>query len=283
MTLWRIVARHPLCAFFFLAYVISWVSWSPLVLSQTGLGYIPLEIPLAYIVVGSCGPLIAALLVRWILHRDLKAFHLWTSWKNSLLGLLIGFILIATAFILIPSAVLTRPFFRDWNWSAFLMYPYLTVHCIFLGAGPLGEEPGWRGFALPRLLDKFNPFTASLILGALWFCWHLPLFLLPTWTSSPMYVFCILVISLSFTMTLVYNITQGNVVIMILMHGIFNASPFILNDFLAHTESGEFISFELAFALSFLLLALALLLFTRGRLGYRVEEPAVPPGSRIRS
>ena len=45
--------------------------------------------------------------------------------------------------------------------------------------GPLAEELGWRGFAFPLLRDRTNALVSSLIIGALWGLWHLPLFLLP--------------------------------------------------------------------------------------------------------
>ena len=48
----------------------------------------------------------------------------------------------------------------------------------FLG-GPLGEEMGWRGYALDRLQNKYNALTSSLILGVIWAFWHLPLYLWP--------------------------------------------------------------------------------------------------------
>ena len=131
----------------------------------------------------------------------------------------------------------------------------------------MGEEPGWRGFALPGLLKLYNPFWASLILGVLWFAWHLPLFLIPTWTSSPMFVFAIIIISLSFIMTFVYNISKGNIVIAIIMHAIFNSSSLVLNAFLVNTRTKDFISVELLLALSFLFTAAMLLIFTRGKLG----------------
>ena len=46
----------------------------------------------------------------------------------------------------------------------------------FLFRGPLFEEPGWRGFALPRLQERHGPFAGSLFLGLLWGAWHLPLY-----------------------------------------------------------------------------------------------------------
>ncbi len=44
--------------------------------------------------------------------------------------------------------------------------------------GPLNEELGWRGFLLPRLLERFSPLAATLCLAPLWAVWHLPLWAL---------------------------------------------------------------------------------------------------------
>jgi membrane protease YdiL (CAAX protease family) len=46
-------------------------------------------------------------------------------------------------------------------------------------SGPLNEEAGWRGFALPRLQEKHSALGSSLFLGFLWACWHLPFYLEP--------------------------------------------------------------------------------------------------------
>lgn len=56
-----------------------------------------------------------------------------------------------------------------------LLIPIVYFYILILG-GPLGEEIGWRGYALKELLNKFNPFVASLILGVIWTCWHIPAF-----------------------------------------------------------------------------------------------------------
>jgi len=55
---------------------------------------------------------------------------------------------------------------------------FLRLLFYLLITGPLCEELGWRGFVLPRLPKRFNPFTASLILGVIWGVWHLPSFFL---------------------------------------------------------------------------------------------------------
>jgi membrane protease YdiL (CAAX protease family) len=54
----------------------------------------------------------------------------------------------------------------------------LSFLFINLITGPLGEEFGWRGFALPRLLERFQPLLAAVILGAIWGAWHLPSFMM---------------------------------------------------------------------------------------------------------
>ena len=56
---------------------------------------------------------------------------------------------------------------------------------VFLFIVSIVEETGWRGYALPRLLDSFSPLSSSLILGSLWALWHVPLFLLSgTWQNA---------------------------------------------------------------------------------------------------
>ena len=92
---------------------------------------------------------------------------------------------------------------------------------IVLGGG-LGEELGFRGFALPRLQAKYGPNKASLIIGIVWGLWHLPAILK---SSSPVLLLLLqllLTISLSFVFTWVYNNTNGSILIVSLLHGSIN-------------------------------------------------------------
>ena len=83
----------------------------------------------------------------------------------------------------------------------------------------LGEEIGWRGFALPHLLNRYNPITSSLILGFIWACFHIALY----W-QRPFFAFLIfpLLVVISMIMTWLYLGTKGGVVICTVFHAVFN-------------------------------------------------------------
>lgn len=94
-----------------------------------------------------------------------------------------------------------------------------------------GEEIGWRGFALPRLQDRYGPWGASAILGLVWAVWHFPLFFM---TSMPQYGTPFLsympyLVALSVIMTVLAMATRGSVIIATLFHGSVNTIG-IVND-----------------------------------------------------
>lgn len=89
-----------------------------------------------------------------------------------------------------------------------------------LVTGPLCEELGWRGYALPQMLKRFNPFTASLILGAIWGVWHLPAFFVGGMEQAGMSLplFLLNSLLLSIFVTWVFQHTGGSVLITVLIH-----------------------------------------------------------------
>jgi membrane protease YdiL (CAAX protease family) len=91
---------------------------------------------------------------------------------------------------------------------------------LFVDPGPLGEELGWRGFALPRLQERWNGLTSALVLGTVWAVWHLPAFLIPGLPQHEMsfWAFLVSVASASVLMTFVVNKANGSVLPAILMH-----------------------------------------------------------------
>lgn len=110
-----------------------------------------------------------------------------------------------------------KPIFGLHQW--YLYIPLLASR-LYLDPGPLGEELGWRGYALPRLLVGRSTLSASLILGVIWFVWHLPAFLIggtpQTGLSLP--AFFLSALALSILATWSYNSTQGSVLPSILLH-----------------------------------------------------------------
>lgn len=65
------------------------------------------------------------------------------------------------------------------------LIPVMYIYILFLG-GPLGEEIGWRGYALPELMKHLSPFLAALTLGLIWSFWHLPAFFIPGSSQAPL-------------------------------------------------------------------------------------------------
>jgi membrane protease YdiL (CAAX protease family) len=91
---------------------------------------------------------------------------------------------------------------------------------ILFDVGPLGEEFGWRGFALPRLLEFRSPMVASLILGIVHGLWHLPLFFISTLSQSHLSfpIFVLGTISIAIIDTWIYLRTGANLLLAILVH-----------------------------------------------------------------
>jgi CAAX protease family protein len=96
----------------------------------------------------------------------------------------------------------------------------------------LGEEPAWRGFALPRLLSQYNALLASLILGVLWAAWHLPL----VWMEGaplyqqPIWLLLVDITAKSVLFTWVFLHTRGSVLLAALLHAstnLFVVSPVV--------------------------------------------------------
>lgn len=97
---------------------------------------------------------------------------------------------------------------------------YGLAAAIMKDPGPVGEEFGWRGFALPQLLERFSPLNASLRLGLIHASWHLPLFFIPgmpqTQVSFP--IFTLGVVSIAIFDTAIYLRTGANLLLAILVH-----------------------------------------------------------------
>jgi len=136
-----------------------------------------------------------------------------------------------------------------------------------------GEEIGWRGYALPRLAARIGLVRGSVLLGAVWACWHLPLFFIPgadkTGQSIPVYI--LQVTALSVAMAWLYGHTKGSLLLVMLLHAAVNNTKDIVPSAVAGATN--------PFALSSSLVAwftVAFLWICAGYFLFRMPRPVLP-------
>jgi len=258
------IRDHPLPAFFVLAYAVSWVL---LLVLGTVWG-----LPAAFVIfVQTLGPTVAARVVLTTMggkpaYRDMR--NRGRRWRVPARWYLLAVVGLPAA-CLAATAVLPGGLDALRGAAPVAMAATLVFYLVFgFFSGPLFEEPGWRGFALPRLERAHGPLAGTLILGVLWGAWHLPqFFLVPEWAAEnggadPLTIaeFLIFVVTLSPLLTWVYNRTGGSLFLAMVTHAGINASLSMV----PVLPSGPMSTGIIAFGA----IAIALVVATRGRLGY---------------
>jgi membrane protease YdiL (CAAX protease family) len=224
----QLIRRHPLVTFFLLAFGITWIVWVPRaagvpvgVVGQLWTWVPAAAALLAAALTGGRDALgeLGARLVRWRVG--------WQWYLVVVLG--------PAAFSLAVAGIYTL-FGGSWSAAAppALLEGSLLILPLFLLiltlTDGLGEELAWRGFALPRLLTRYNALAAALILGAIWGLWHLPL----VWTEGatlyqqPVWLFLVDITAKSVLFSWVFLHTRGSVLLAMLLHAatnIFGVSP----------------------------------------------------------
>ncbi|MFL6590631.1 MAG: type II CAAX prenyl endopeptidase Rce1 family protein [Chthoniobacterales bacterium] len=242
---WRdFVARHELPIFFALAFLFSWYPWVIALVQGRASGPNPL------------GPFLAALLVAGIASgkaglRDLLGrivrvrFPL--RWYFVIFALPVVICGVALAIVSATGNLPALPATTAWR-----ELPDRFIF-IFLFIG-LGEEPGWRGFALPRLQRGHNPIVASLILAPVWALWHLPLFG-NEFAPAVIPAFLISLVAGTLVQTWIFNRTRGSVFAQMLFHATVNTVGSGL--IFPLMKGPSFVMFWYAYALLWLVVAIA--------------------------
>jgi uncharacterized protein len=197
------VRRHPLVAFFVLTYALTW-------------GFLPLGI------FGATGPLIAALVVipitqGWAGLRELGSrmirWRVRWYWYALAIGLPLAVFLVDVVLnVALGAPAPSLAQFSPW----YAVIVVFAVRLINPLDGPMGEEPGWRGFAQPRLQANRSPLLATLILALLVAIWHAPLVLLPQFGGSPIELLA--TFAVTFWYAWLFNRTGGSVLMTIVAH-----------------------------------------------------------------
>jgi uncharacterized protein len=252
----RVAVRHPVAVFVALAYSFSWCFYLPMIIKDTVI------VPL--IVIATFGPSLAAIITHRITTGHFWPFPIGSSWRRVLFGTVIGFVLVVVTYVILPATIAAASGQLRWK---FLLSVGVYNASTLLG-GPLGEEPGWRGYALPRLEMRLGPFLGTLVLALIWTGWHLPLFLVSGWSSSPIWTYAMILCGVSFIMTFSFNLAGSSIFAAIAAHAAFNTVSKFLNGLLKGAEIHIQMPFETLMAFCGLAVAALLLVTTRGRLAY---------------
>ncbi len=225
------LARKPLLSYFVLSYALFWLALILFIVVVTASGLkmdsLPAwAMPLVQIT-GSWMPTVAALTVTGItegrtgikkLLLKFTQFKLPARWYLAAL-IPLGLALAAAGIYRLGGGAASGGVSLSLNfWVGLIAINFFT--------GATGEEAGWRGFALPRLLEKYSPLKAGILLGIAWNFWHLPLWFTSGFSSLDLleYIlfFSIAIISLAVLMTWILSKTSQSLVPMVITHFSFN-------------------------------------------------------------
>jgi membrane protease YdiL (CAAX protease family) len=225
----RAIRTYPVLSFFILAWVFSWVFMVPLALASRGL-IAPLPAWLHYL--SAYGPLLSALVLVGAT-EGLPGLRAWgsrlTSWRAGVgpwtlaLSPLLLYGIAAVAERLARGAWPDPRLLGKLN---FLPDIGLWSVVLWLFNSGLGEESGWRGYALPVLQGRFGPRRASLLIACGWMIWHVPAFFyLPSYAQlgvGSVVGFMLGITAGAFLLTWLSNASRGGALLPIAWHGLFN-------------------------------------------------------------
>lgn len=288
-TVASLIHRAPLGVFFVLAYAISWAFILPWSVSESpvGLGWLPYTLPDAFgivmFVLAPLGPALAAVLVTAVIEgregvrRLLGRIKRWRVGLRWYVVALFGFLF---AYVAGYVAVLGPDPLTELleNWPLFFT-TFLPLVVLGIFVPSIGEEPGWRGFALPRLQERYGPVPGTLVLGTLVGLYHLPGFFTPFLgpiTLSEFVMFELTAIAATFIYTWIFNGSGGSLLIVILLHAAGNAASGLLTPVFDELPYGGWaatiIDGGALNVIVFTAIALLLVVLTGGRLAYKADE-----------
>jgi membrane protease YdiL (CAAX protease family) len=226
------IKRHSVISYFVIAYVVSWSFEIPLALFHQGI--ISVQIPMWFHYFACLGPFSAALIMTFLTGGRSGLRNLMGRiFKGRVDFRYYAFAILVPAGLFALACMINRMITGSWPNLALLgevdYLPYLTplgALGLWLITFGLGEETGWRGYALPHLQKTRSATAATLILGLLWACWHLPMFFYrDTYIQMGIFGFPMFALSLlcaAMIFTWLYNSTNGSVWIVIIFHAVFN-------------------------------------------------------------
>ena len=273
----RAMRGHPLFSYFSIAYAIKFILLIPYTLAAWGVISGNWE---AAFVLATFGPFAAGLIMAYVTEGKDGVYRL----RDRVRRWRVGWPWLLISFAAIPLVVMLGVVVQPGALSSFtpanpgvVAVSYLVNYvAIWFGGGGLDEEVGWRGYALPVMQPRYGPLWGTLFLGLMHCFWHLEEFLTPAQGGGPgtgwtplvviLPMFLVLVISVNIILTWLFNHTKGSLFVAISAHASVNAPQVALIPLFPAV--GVF-GLSAGYTLGMGVLALLILILTRGRLGYR--------------
>ena len=212
--------------YFVIAFAFTWLFWGLAALGARGV--IP-TLP-GLTVIGTLGPMVAAIAItaqeggraglRSLLNRVVR-WRVAPIWYGVAI---VGPLLLQLGAIALEVALGGQPPSLVALIGALPIVLLISVYMLIFVA--LGEEVGWRGYALPALQARYGALISSLILGVMWALWHLPVFFNPDtfYSALPFVLFLAFIVPFAILITWVFNSTRGSVLMAMIVHAVMNAS-----------------------------------------------------------
>lgn len=236
-------SRREVILFFTVTITLTWLLWIVALLIKSRRLFLPLPFDF-FLKAGSFVPSVVGLIFAYILGgrnevrlllRALLSIHVRPGWLLFALFVVPGVSAVSCLIYSLSGGNLPQPQFELW------FIPVAFVYILII-MGPLGEEAGWRGFALKRMLCDSSPMKAAVLLGIVWALWHLPLFFISGTTQNALTIngllpallgYLLYTVMISVLITLLYVKSNGSVLGSILLHTMGNLSlgivPLILS------------------------------------------------------
>jgi membrane protease YdiL (CAAX protease family) len=265
----RFLCQNCWWFYFVLNLLISWPIWI------IGRLLLPENLRIITLITGGFGPFFSALIILKMT-EDRAALMNWLksnfNFRINILWYLAGAIMIPFliagthhVIYLLFGGKTGIDFSPDW-----LLYFVFLISTTLLTGG--NEEPGWRGYITPVLINRFHPVVACTITGVGWAAWHLPLYFLEGWGGSdqPFIWLLIYAIPLSMILTWLYNSSKRSIIPVMLLHAGTNV---VFRYFPMETKIFDSVAdeFTLIKTIVYFLFAIILLIKTKGFLGYKEQ------------
>ncbi len=219
------IKKYPIISFFILTFLISWIFWILQIFLNKELAILRIA--------GTFAPFICSIIVTLILEGNRGVKRLLKpilNYKFNIVWYL--FCLFSTAFLSFTAIGISFSLgFSDFTFNELSkIYLVIPVFLFVLFFSVLGEETGWRGFALKKMLEKMNPIYSSIIIGVIWGFWHLPLFFIEGNFHQliPFWLFLVQEIALSIVITFIYIKTKKSLLSTHLFHAASNTTLGVL-------------------------------------------------------